>query len=82
MKLKSNAHLNWLLKNQIARDDIPKECIPAVKNFILKNWDDQSNNFWQKLQMFNPAVSVLKKKSILRTKEWWLKVFPAEEVIA
>ena len=78
IKIKSDEHLDWLIKNELKRDDIPKECIPAIKKHIFMYWSEELNEGFNLLQMFNPTVSVLKKRSIKRTKEWWLSMYPPE----
>ncbi len=80
MKLKSDEHLDWLIKNEIKRKDIPSECIPEIKRRILKHWHTAENPRWEILQMFNPEVSILKRRSIVRDRQWWLEMYPLNQL--
>jgi hypothetical protein len=71
MKFKSPEHLNYLVDKHLGYKCLPHKIRNRMKKDILKYWvgDNKENTFcW--LQMFNPVMSVLKKKSICSWKRY------------
>lgn len=65
-KLKSKEHIIWIIENEIGYDckKMPKKLLAETISMIKNSWHE-GTNFLVVLQMFNPAVSVLKKRSVI-----------------